>query len=97
MPDLPYQVIGVNPAGTVALVTGGPGDAIWLGTVTLRYLQEFVARLTEIARPDDDIDLYQDLVVFLARPAGETRMALVMGRIVEVDPGEPGNRRGVDV
>lgn len=89
--DNPYRVLDKNAAGTVATVEGEPGDAVRIGTLTLATLQEFVARLAGIARPEDEIDLYLDYYLFLGMPVvkGGTTMVLVQGLIVEEVPDDP--------
>lgn len=89
-----YRVLDKNAAETVATVAGTPGDAVRIGTLTLATLQEFVARLAGIARPEDEIDLYLDFHTFFGKPVpgdGAT-MVLARGRIVEEVPDEPGSK-----
>ena len=69
-----YRVLDTNAAETVATVAGAPGDAVRIGTLTLATLQEFVARLAGIARPEDEIDLYLDY-----DQAGREPTTLVVG------------------
>ncbi|MFA5409696.1 MAG: hypothetical protein WC343_13075 [Bacilli bacterium] len=89
-----YRVLDKNAAETVATVAGTPGDAVRIGTLTLATLQEFVARLAGIARPEDEIDLYLDYYLFLGKPVvkGGTTMVLAQGRIVEGGPDDPGSK-----
>jgi hypothetical protein len=89
-----YRVLDKNAAETVATVAGSPRDAVRIGTLTLATLQEFVARLAGIARPEDEIDLYLDYYLFLGMPVvkGGTMMVLAQGRIVEGGPDEPGSK-----